>query len=45
MSKMVNRFIDIKVQEIKLELLLKNDRKLDILFIDRKEDILFIDKK
>nr|XP_034317664.1 breast cancer type 2 susceptibility protein homolog isoform X2 [Crassostrea gigas] len=45
MSKMVNRSIDIKVQETKPELPLKNDRKLDILSTDRKLDILSTDRK
>lgn len=45
MSKMVNRSIDIKVQETKPELPLKNGGKLDILSTDRKQDILSTDRK
>lgn len=44
MMKMVNRSIDIKVQENKPELPLKNNRKLDILSTDKKQDNLSTDK-
>lgn len=44
MGKMLIRSIDIKVQETKPELPLRNDGKLDFLSTDRKQDNLSTDK-